>query len=369
MRERAAAKWTRENSQEKKLRLWARREGAAFEVPGRKPTGRSGNLNRRVQTRRDSENPPTRSAGGHLCSPAKPFCTTADPGVHHEGWAQEEMAAFHLFEENLRHYHCLVCKEAWPLSAARTTRTMAWTWKCPTRTKRPQRRGGTVNCTKVPHKSIYRNHGGQRGIKGHVLNLPQGVHCSFWNGQREWPANLGYREARCRWVSLKYIDIYKYTIISVLLACIFLHFGVKTLSACTFTLHPYSVYGREFEVKCEWYPPNNLTRVLFCSSKYILFLRTCKFNTTEGHLSKYIFPAILDIIDCFASKYMIILFLLIVRITANTIQKHGVDQLEQSVDTPDIYYCNIDCCNSNTVLVHQLQFTAVFTVRECECSV
>ena len=33
--------------------------------------------------------------------------------------AQEEMASFHLFEENLRHYHCLVCKEAWPLSGAR----------------------------------------------------------------------------------------------------------------------------------------------------------------------------------------------------------------------------------------------------------
>ena len=92
---------------------------------------------------------------------------------------------------------------------------------------------------------------------------------------------------------------------------------------------------------CEWYPRNNLTQVLLCSSKYILFLRTCKFNTTEGHLaSKYIFPAFLGVIDCFASKYTIILFLLIVRITANTIYKHGVDQLEQNVDTPDIYYCN-----------------------------
>ena len=42
----------------------------------------------------------------------------ADPenlGLHHEEWAQEEMAAFHRFEENLRHYHCVVCKPAWPL--------------------------------------------------------------------------------------------------------------------------------------------------------------------------------------------------------------------------------------------------------------
>ena len=33
----------------------------------------------------------------------------ADPenhGLHNGEWAQEEMAAFHRFEENLRHYHC-----------------------------------------------------------------------------------------------------------------------------------------------------------------------------------------------------------------------------------------------------------------------
>ena len=29
------------------------------------------------------------------------------------------MTAFHRFEENLLHYHCLVCKETWPLFAAR----------------------------------------------------------------------------------------------------------------------------------------------------------------------------------------------------------------------------------------------------------
>ena len=50
------------------------------------------------------------------------ICTTADGrypenrGLHHEEWAQEEMAAFHRFEENLRHYHCSICKEVWPLS-------------------------------------------------------------------------------------------------------------------------------------------------------------------------------------------------------------------------------------------------------------
>ena len=33
-----------------------------------------------------------------------------NPGLYHEEWAQEEMAAFHRFEENLRHYHCLVRK-------------------------------------------------------------------------------------------------------------------------------------------------------------------------------------------------------------------------------------------------------------------
>ena len=45
--------------------------------------------------------------------------TLKNPGLHHEEWAQEEMAAFHRFEENLRQYHCVVRKEAWPLSAVR----------------------------------------------------------------------------------------------------------------------------------------------------------------------------------------------------------------------------------------------------------
>ena len=63
----------------------------------------------------------------------------------------------------------------------------------------------------------------------------------------------------------------------------FFHFDVKTLNATVlymyFTLHSYCVLGREFIVNYEWYPRDDLARVLICSSKYTLFLRTC--NSTR----------------------------------------------------------------------------------------
>ena len=49
--------------------------------------------------------------------------------------------------------------------------------------------------------------GKRRALESHSQSASRCTHCSFWNGQREWLANLGYREARCRWESLKYIDI------------------------------------------------------------------------------------------------------------------------------------------------------------------
>ena len=212
MRERAAAKWTRENSQEKKLRLWARREGSGFEVPGRKPTGRSGNLNRRVQSRRDSENPPTRSAGGHL--------TTADLGLRkrwHPSISSRKTSDIIIVSFVKKHGPCLVPESIYLLARGANEKRRShrkdifcrqWheSWKYPRRTKRPQRSGGTVICTRVP---LIRPFTATTVVKGEskdtfsiCLDI---LHCSVWNGRREWPANLGWWEARCSQVSVSKI--------------------------------------------------------------------------------------------------------------------------------------------------------------------
>ena len=161
-RERAAAKRARETSQEKELRLRARRERAALKCQNKSPLGRV-ETNRRPQSRRDSENRRRNQREAIFAARRNGYLHNrgwADPenrGLHHEEWAQEEMAAFHRFEENLRHYHCVVCKEAWPLSASRealytcsrckrdkkpcrlySAEQRHGSWKRPSRTTRPQ---------------------------------------------------------------------------------------------------------------------------------------------------------------------------------------------------------------------------------------
>ena len=85
-------------------------------------TARTGRKQSRLAEEMKHERRPTIADGtsGRLSlkHTAANICTTADGqilknrGLHHEEWAQEEMAAFHRFEENLRHYHCVICKEA-----------------------------------------------------------------------------------------------------------------------------------------------------------------------------------------------------------------------------------------------------------------
>ena len=123
-RERAAVKLTQETSQEKDIRLKVRRERAALKRQGEsRPEGVE--TNRRAQSRRDSDTRRRNQREAIFAAQRNEYFHNrgwADPenhGLHHEEWAQEEMAAFHRFEENLRHYHCVVCKEAWPLSTSR----------------------------------------------------------------------------------------------------------------------------------------------------------------------------------------------------------------------------------------------------------
>ena len=114
-------------------------------------------------------------------------------GLHHEGWAQEDMAAFHRFEENLRHYHCVICKETWPPSAS--WQQIFSCSRCK-RDRKPCRLYSAENdmdpgsvpaelqglseveelliARAFPIMSIYRKHGGQRGYKGQCTQSPSG---------------------------------------------------------------------------------------------------------------------------------------------------------------------------------------------------
>ena len=118
-----------------------------------------------------------------------------NPPLHEQEWAQEELAAFHRYEESLQHAHCPVCKEAWPVSnnkrgADQTcTRCKRDKSKCRLFSSENDMDPGNVppelqELTEVeemliarafPIMCVYRKHGGQRGYKGHVLNLPQDV--------------------------------------------------------------------------------------------------------------------------------------------------------------------------------------------------
>ena len=199
-RERAAAKRAHETSQEKELRLRARRERAALKRQSKSPL-EGVEPNRRAQSRRDSDNRRRNQRDAIFVARRNEYlhnrgwADRENLGLHHEDWAQEEMAAFHRFEENLRHYHCVVCKEAWPLSAAR--REDSYTCSRCQRDKKPCRLYSADNdmdpgsvpaelqglseveelliARAFPIMSIYRKHGGQRGYKGHVLNLLQDI--------------------------------------------------------------------------------------------------------------------------------------------------------------------------------------------------
>lgn len=119
-----------------------------------------------------------------------------DP-LHEQPWAQHEMQSFHDSQKLWEHRLCTVCHEVWP------TRTCLHvspdTYIC-TRCKRdtnPVKLLSAANdmdpgpvppCLQqlsqveemliacaCPIMCVYHKHGGQRGYKGHVLNMPQDV--------------------------------------------------------------------------------------------------------------------------------------------------------------------------------------------------
>jgi hypothetical protein len=110
------------------------------------------------------------------------------------------MHSFHLDQEHLEHRQCTMCKEAWPTRPNLVSEVYIC-YRCKRDKKSPKKFSaendmdpGTVpeqlrGLTQVeemlisrvcPIIRVYRKHGGQRGYKGHVLNLPQDIQ-SFLN--------------------------------------------------------------------------------------------------------------------------------------------------------------------------------------------
>lgn len=124
----------------------------------------------------------------------------ADSPLHEQEFVQNEMHSFHLDQERLEHRQCTICKEAWPTRQNLTSEVyICYRYK---RDKKLPKKFGAENdmdpgivpeqlkgLTQVeemlisrvcPILRVYRKHGGQRGYKGHVLNLPQDIQ-SFLN--------------------------------------------------------------------------------------------------------------------------------------------------------------------------------------------
>ena len=123
-----------------------------------------------------------------------------DSPLHEQEFVQNEMHSFHLDQERLERRQCTVCKEAWPTRQNLKSETYTC-YRCKRDKKSPKKfsaendmdpgivpeqlRGLTqveeMLISRVcPIMRVYRKHGGQRGYKGHVLNLPQDVQ-SFLN--------------------------------------------------------------------------------------------------------------------------------------------------------------------------------------------
>ncbi|CAB3982786.1 Hypothetical predicted protein [Paramuricea clavata] len=127
-------------------------------------------------------------------------CQNVDNPLHELEFVQNEMHSFHLDQEHLEHRQCTMCKEAWPTRQNLGSEVYIC-YRCKRDKKSPKKFSaendmdpGTVpeqlrGLTQVeemlisrvcPIMRVYRKHGGQRGYKGHVLNLPQDIQ-SFLN--------------------------------------------------------------------------------------------------------------------------------------------------------------------------------------------
>ncbi|CAB4033970.1 Hypothetical predicted protein, partial [Paramuricea clavata] len=123
-----------------------------------------------------------------------------DNPLHELEFVQNEMNSFHLDQEHLEHRQCTMCKEAWPTRQNLASEVYIC-YRCKRDKKSPKKFSAEndmdpgivpeqlTGLTQVeemlisrvcPIMRVYRKHGGQRGYKGHVLNVPQDIQ-SFLN--------------------------------------------------------------------------------------------------------------------------------------------------------------------------------------------
>ena len=122
---------------------------------------------------------------------------TADTPHYQQLWVISAMQSFHMKQNKWQQRQCLVCHEVWPTRTCLDDDPAEYV--C-TRCKRDKNDpklfseendmlpGEVPSCLRglsqveemliaraCPIMSVYRKHGGQRGYKGHVLNLPQDI--------------------------------------------------------------------------------------------------------------------------------------------------------------------------------------------------
>ena len=128
--------------------------------------------------------------------------------LHEQEWVRNEMVSFHSSQEQLQHRQCTIFKETWPTKQNLSKDPARYVCHRCTRDKKlPQvysaendmdpgivstQLEGLTQIGQIeemliarvcPIMSVYRKHGGHRGYKGHVLNLPQDIQ-NFLNSIR-----------------------------------------------------------------------------------------------------------------------------------------------------------------------------------------
>ena len=117
----------------------------------------------------------------------------AEQPLHQQQWVQDEMAKFHSSINSLEHRQCVTCKEAWPTKQGFSLARFECL-RCKRDKGNPKLYSqendmdpgalplqGLTDIEEMliaracPIMCVYRKHGGQRGYRGHVLNLPQDI--------------------------------------------------------------------------------------------------------------------------------------------------------------------------------------------------
>ncbi len=137
----------------------------------------------------------TQSISKHQYLHEKGWIDTEQKPLHEQQWIKDAMHSFHQKQNKWEHRLCTVCHELWPTCTSLNTNPLHHICtRCLRDKKLPKKFSAAndmdpgqvppclTNLTQIeemliaracPIMSVYRRHGGQRGYKGHVLNLPQ----------------------------------------------------------------------------------------------------------------------------------------------------------------------------------------------------